>query len=135
MRFIILLLLMTTTSVWAEFSPGPFLKKYGWDVEGKARQQTIDIAAQLSGPAFSNYQSCCKAVGLNLEPFRGRRSLPFYVCTLTQRTGVEKNYKIVAYLVVDKEQVVGAWLGTDAPVAPGLFNLNDKDFGKKWKKH
>ena len=132
MRFILLLILLSTP-VWAEFSPTPFLKKYGWELEGKAKQQTIDIPAELNGPAFTNYQSRCQAVGLNLEPFRGRKGLPFYVCTLKQRTGKANTYKIFAYLVVDQEKVVGAWLGTDAPVAPGLSSLDDKNFGKNWR--
>ena len=132
---IILLLLLLATPTWGEFSPAPFLAKYGWDMVGKPELRKLDIPKEIRGPAFTNYQSRCEAIGMTLEPFKGRQAMPLYVCTLAQRTGKNKNWKIFAYLLVDKNQVVGAWLGTDAPIAPGLASLKDKDFGKNWREH
>lgn len=106
------------------------LASHGWKPDGPAKKIELQVPQQLSGPAFSNYQRCSQKIGLSLEPLQGK-SATLYVIPLNRRTG-RSNSAVRAYVATKDGRCYGAWLGSDAPVAPGIGSLDEPNFGAKW---
>ena len=129
MRTLLLWLALLAVSWGDGRDPAAVLKKYGHQLEGQARVQPLEVPSPLGGPAFTHYQSCSQQVGLSLEPYQGKK-IELLKCTLQKRS--RQGYKLFAWLAYQNDRLVGAWLSTEAPIAPGLGSLDDPSFGSNF---
>jgi hypothetical protein len=105
------------------------IQKYGWSVEGQPTVTVMDVPESLTGLPFTHYQSASESIGFDLTPAQGMRlSLQRY--TLTKRT--KSGAHLFAHVALLEGRIVGAWLSTDAPVAPGISPLSDRKMGSNW---
>jgi hypothetical protein len=120
-----LLALLLSCAVWAQ--PTKVLKKYGHTLDGKPVAQAFTVAQAFNGPADYHYQQCSLKVGLDMKPYRGQKAT-LWKCRLKRKS--RDGYPIYAVLVYQGEKLIGAWMCTDAPIAPGLVPISSQDFGK-----
>ena len=105
-----------------------YLRKLGWVPEPGPRESAIDVPANLTSPPFVHYQSASKAAGLDLEPLAGKTvAMNRYELGKTS-----KGSALFAFVLVSEGRVVGAWLATDAPVAPGIMRVDTPREKIKW---
>ncbi len=105
------------------------VRKYGWEIVGKPTVIHMDVPENLNGLPFHHYQSASKAIGLDLTPAQGKK-IALTTYTLTRKTKSGAN--LYAHVAMLNKKIVGAWLSTDAPVAPGIQPLSDKKMGSNW---
>jgi len=100
------------------------LKPYDWEPQGEPTLIEFEIPREMNGIPFLHYQHASEAVGLDLRQ-AGGKTLQLRKQPLTARTS-RSNSQIYAFLAVDDGRLVGAWLASDAPVAPGIAPLSSK---------
>lgn len=105
-------------------SAAALLKPYDWEPEGEATLLKFEIPKEFNGIPFLHYQHASEAIGLDLRQAAGK-TLELRKQPLTARTA-RSDSRIYAYLAVDEGRLVGAWLASDAPVAPGIAPLNSR---------
>ena len=104
------------------------LGKWNWDIESETGSEPYEVPKKLVGIPELHYQKASLDAGLDLSPFCGQKvQLRSF---LLKERGAEEGYKIFAHIAVKDGRAVGAWLSTDAPVAPGIASLKFKDFPK-----
>lgn len=124
-----LLFLLAFLTLAASDSALALIQQYGWSVDGKPTVTAMEVPDSLTGLPFTHYQSASEGIGLDLTPARGKRiSLQRY--TLTRRT--KSGDRLFAHVALLEGRIVGAWLSTDAPVAPGISPLSDRKMGANW---
>ncbi|MCA9781319.1 MAG: DUF4830 domain-containing protein [Candidatus Eremiobacteraeota bacterium] len=124
-----LLFILMTVPAWSQDDPcKALLDKWGWKVEAETGSGPLEIPKKLTGLPFYHYQAASREAGLDLSPFGGQEA-KLRTFLLTER-GAEYGAKIFAHIAVKDGRVIGAWLSTDAPVAPGIASLKSKDFPK-----
>lgn len=104
------------------------LQEHGWAVAGEANEVEILIPKDLSGLPFFHYQMASNKIGLNLSVAAGRE-VDIRRYTLTERSP-KSGYRLFAHVAFLDGRIIGAWLATEAPIAPGLAALDQNDFGK-----
>lgn len=119
-----LLLCLLSMLVFQAADPAQaLLDKYSWKAAGKPEVSQEVVPSSLAGIPWLHYQNASKAIGLDLTPACGQKvTMRHY--TLTQKTAHGDHLFVHVALLSDK--VVGAWLTTDGPVAPGIVPLSDK---------
>lgn len=126
----LLLILMAAGPVWAapDLAAGrKLLAHYGWTCETSTVEMVFPLPESLTGMPEVFYQSACKQIGLDLTPAAGKETtLVRY--TLSRRSK-SSNSVIYAHVAFYKGEIIGAWLSTDAPIAPGIAPLDSSDFG------
>lgn len=125
-RDLLLLLVLLSTTAWAE-DPTALLKQHGWGVERQKASVQLELPDKFGGLPFFHYQKASQAIGLDLTPGSGK-TVTLHQYLLTERSRQEK-YALYAHVALLKGRVIGAWLSTEAPIAPGIGALNDKEFG------
>lgn len=100
-----------------------FLSKYELKAEDDAKETEIKIPDKLSSPPFVHYQLASQSVDLDLTPFTGKTLI---LLTYTLKGKAANGSKFFAHLVLNAESIVGAWLSTNAPVAPGITSVTRK---------
>ena len=128
----ILLLLLALLAAPAGAAPNltagrKLLSHYGWTTESGTIEMTFPISASLSGNPETFYQDASKRIGLDLSPARGQEAT--LVRYTISRRSVETHSVIYAHIAFFKGKIIGAWLSTDGPIAPGIVPLDDTDFG------
>ncbi len=99
------------------------LKPYGWEPRGEASIIPFEVPKELGGPAFTHYQSASQALELDLRQVAGR-TIELKKQSLSVKTG--SGYPMYAFLAVADGRLVGAWIASDAPIAPGISPLNSR---------
>lgn len=126
MRLLVWLLLSAIS--WAQPpSLAKVLQKFGHELEGQPSSQIFTVAHKFSGPADHLYNRCSQRVGLDLYPYRGQTG-QLWKCNLKRRS--RDGFLIYAMLLYRQNQLIGAWMCSDAPIAPGIASLGDQNFGK-----
>lgn len=100
------------------------LKKFNWQVEKEETLRKVAFSKELKGNPELFYQNASVAVGLDLKKAKGEELLIRHF--LLKERGSKESTKFWAAVALHKGQVVGAWIYTDAPIAPGIFSLKDK---------
>lgn len=100
------------------------LKPYDWVPQGEATLIQFEVPRELGGPAFTHYQHASQALGLDLRQVAGQ-TIELRKQPLTARTA-RNNSQIYAFLAVADGRLVGAWLASDAPIAPGIAPLTSR---------
>lgn len=100
-----------------------FLAKYNLKTEDEPKESEMKIPDKLSSPPFVHYQLASQSIDLDLNPFTGK-TLKFLTYTLKGKA--TDGSKFFVHLVVNDESIVGAWLSTNAPVAPGITSVKRK---------
>tara|TARA_Y100000815_G_C13089130_1_gene404974 strand:- start:206 stop:604 length:399 start_codon:yes stop_codon:yes gene_type:complete len=104
------------------------LAKWDWDVESETGSAPYEVPMKLIGIPDLHYQKASMDAGLDLSPFCGQKvQLRSF---LLKERGAEHGAKIFAHVAVKDGRAIGAWLSTDAPIAPGIASLKSKDFPK-----
>ncbi len=125
-RLFLILLLLATPGFTEEDAATKLLTQHGWKVEKEEPSSTLDVPDNFKGLPWFHYQQASRDAGCDLTPVAGKKVS--FRSFLLQERGAQEGSKIWAAVVMDKEKVVGVWLHTDAPVAPGIFSLNDHRF-------
>jgi hypothetical protein len=103
--------------------PTGLLNQYSWSPSTGAEVSTVVVPQQGQfGVDFTLYLDASKAVGLDFSPLAGKE-LSLQTFPLNQQTS--DNQPIRAHILMDGENVVGAWLSADNAV-PGIYPLNAK---------
>lgn len=126
--FLLLVFLAVPASAASQLSAGrKLLAHYGWICESSTVEMVYPVPPTLTGQPECFYQSASLEIGLDLTSAAGKEvSLVRY--TLSKRSA-ETNSQIFAHVAFFKGGIVGAWLSTDAPIAPGIASLDNRDFG------
>lgn len=103
------------------------LSRYGWVCESNTVEMTYTVPGSLNGNPEQFYQSASRQIGLDLAPAVGKE-IALVRYTLNKRSK-ETNSLIFAHVAFAKGTIIGAWLSTDAPIAPGIAALSNNDFG------
>lgn len=130
-RILLLLLTLLASPGWAapDLAAGrKLLSHYGWTCESGTVEMAFSVSDSLNGNPETFYQSASKKIGLDLSPARGQ-DVTLVRYTLSRRSK-ESHSAIFAHLAFFKGKIVGAWLSTDAPIAPGIAPLDDNEFGQ-----
>lgn len=132
MRRLVLLLLLLAHPGWAgpvdELAAGrKLLSRYGWTSESGTVEMAYTVADSLTGQPEALYQAASQKIGLDLGAGAGRE-VKIVRYTLSRRSA-ESRSSIFAQVAFYRSKIIGAWLSTDAPVAPGIAALDESDFG------
>lgn len=128
----ILLLLLALLAAPAGAAPDlaagrKLLSHYGWTTESGTVEMAFPVSDSLNGSPEAFYQEASKKIGLDLSSARGQEvTLVRY--TMSRRSK-ETHSAIYAHIAFFKGKIIGAWLSTDGPIAPGIVPLDDTDFG------
>lgn len=129
----LLLLLSVLLSCWAaagasEREDGQkLLARYGWVCETNTVEMAYTVPESLRASPQNLYQSASREIGLDLAPAAGKEIIVVRY-TLSRRSNAT-NSLLFAQVAFDKGRIIGAWLSTDAPIAPGIASLDEKAFG------
>lgn len=104
-------------------SPAAVLKPYDWAPQGEATAIPYEVPTAMTGPGSTHYQTASQALGLDMRQVAGR-TISLKKQLLTAKTG--SGYAIYAYLAVADGRLFGAWIASDAPIAPGISPLNSR---------
>lgn len=130
MRVLFVLVILLAVPAWSapDLAAGrKLLSHYGWTCESNTVEMAFPVSESLTGMPETFYQSASKKIGLDLTPAAGKEvSLVRY--TLSKRSK-ETNSQIFAHVAFFKGKIIGAWLSTDGPIAPGIVPLDANDFG------
>lgn len=132
MRRLLLLLLLLALPGWAapadELAAGrKLLSRYGWTSESGTVEMTYTVADTLVGQPEGLYQAASQKIGLDLSVAAGRE-VKIVRYTLSRRS-TETHSALFAQVAFYRSKIIGAWLSTDAPIAPGISSLDVSDFG------
>lgn len=131
MRKLILILMLTmlaTPAGASDLAAGrKLLARYGWTCQSSTVEMSLSLSQSLAGNPESHYQSASQAIGLDLRGAAGQE-VTLIRYSLSQRSQ-ESNSALYAHVAFHKGHIIGAWLSTDAPIAPGIASLDDSDFG------
>ncbi|GEM_PF-3292082 len=106
-----------------------FLSKYNLTIESQYKESTITFPKTLTGLPYTHYQSASSAAGFDLSPYK-EKTLVLQTYKLKEKT--KRGSNLFAHLVFDKGKVVGVWMSTDAPVAPGIVSIKTKPSDLSW---
>lgn len=126
--FFLIFVLLALPSSSQEDPCKALLAKWNWEIESETGSGPYEIPKKLVGIPDLHYQKASLDAGLDLSPFRGQ-TVQLRSFLLKER-GAEYGAKIFAHIAVKDGRAIGAWLSTDAPVAPGIASLKSKDFPK-----
>jgi hypothetical protein len=129
-KLVLLLALMASSAAWAapDLAAGrKLLAHYGWTSESGTVEMAYTLSESLTGNPETFYQSASKEIRLDLSPAAGQE-ITLVRYTLSRRSK-ETNSAIYAHVAFFKKEIIGAWLSTDAPIAPGISSLDNRDFG------
>lgn len=129
MRALLIILVLLALPACSKEDPSvSLLSQHGWTVEKELSSGQMSFSKKLTGNPELFYQRASRDIGLDLGVAEGKEvSLRFFL--LTER-GAKGGARIMATVALFEGRPVGAWLYTDAPVAPGIFSLKDKNFAK-----
>jgi hypothetical protein len=130
MRALVLFLALLAVPGWAapDLDAGrKLLAHYGWTCESGTVEMGLPLSESLTGNPETFYQSASKAIGLDLSPAAGQE-VTVVRYTLSRRSH-DSRAQIFAHIAFHKNKIIGAWLSTDAPIAPGISSLDNRDFG------
>lgn len=99
------------------------ITSHGWHQSSAPKVWKDAVPKPLGGPAWSNYERASAALGFDLamaagQPIEMRR----YTVDEKTRTG----QAVYAYMAIFKGRIVGTWMSSEAPVAPGIVPLDSK---------
>lgn len=127
MRKILIILLLLASPGVADDNPArDILEKNSWKVESEESTTNFELPKKFGGIPWLHYQQCSLDAGLDLTAAAGK-TIVLKQFLLTQRGG-QTGANIRAAVALFQGRVIGAWLHTDAPVAPGLASIKDHDF-------
>ena len=127
--FFLIFVLLALPSSSQEDPCKALLAKWNWELKSERQvEERYEIPKKLVGIPDLHYQKASLDAGLDLSPFRGQ-TVQLRSFLLKER-GAEYGAKIFAHIAVKDGRAIGAWLSTDAPVAPGIASLKSKDFPK-----
>lgn len=128
---LLLLLLSLPSSAAPDLAAGrKLLAHYGWVCETSTVEMALALSPDLSSNPEVFYQQASEAVGLDLRPLAGQE-ITVVRYQLSRRTAVSQ-VPIYAHVAFHKKGIVGAWLSTAAPIAPGIAPIDERDFGKNF---
>lgn len=104
------------------------LSHYGWISGSETVEMSYPVPESLLDGPESAYQKASEAIGYDLSPAKGR-DITLIRYTLTRRSEVTKAL-IFAHVAFFKNQIIGAWLTTNGPIAPRIVPLSEDSFGK-----
>ena len=104
------------------------LSHYGWVCGTDTVQMAFPVPESLVDGPQAAYQRASQAIGYDLSPAKGKE-VTLIRYTLTRRSEVTKSL-LFAHVAFFKNQVIGAWLTTNGPIAPGIVPLSEDSFGK-----
>lgn len=102
------------------------LKKFRWTVEAEQGSSSLNISKKANGNPETFYQAASQRIGFDLRKVSGQE-LTVRSFLLKER-GKKEGSEIYAHIAEHAGKVVGAWLSTNAPIAPGISSLGDRDF-------
>lgn len=99
------------------------LHKYGWTVEGKSTDSTIELPTPVDRLLNTGlYLLASRRIGLDFRDQAGK-TLP--VRTYKVINDVESGHDIRAHILLAEKRIVGAWLTVKGEeIAPGIYALN-----------
>lgn len=127
----VLALLLVLLSLPASSQEDPckaLLAKWNWPIESENESMTMSVPKKLVGIPELHYQNASLDVGLDLSKAAGKE-VRLRKFVLKERGG-ESGAKVFAHIALYDGKVVGAWLSTDAPIAPGIVSLRSREFPK-----
>lgn len=127
-RIIVGLLVLLALPLGAEDPCQEFLETYNWSVEKELVETKIQLSEKEGMPDLF-YRRASSQIGLDMK-VTGTQTLRVRKFLLKERGQVDKS-EVYAHLAVSQGRVFGAWLSTNAPIAPGIFSLDDKSFLKE----
>lgn len=129
-RTLLILLTLLAVPAWSapDLAAGrKLLSHYGWTCESGTVEMALSLSDSLNGNPETFYQSASRRIGLDLSAAKGQEvALVRY--TLSRRSK-ESQAAIFAHIAFFKGKIIGAWLSTDADIAPGIAALDDSEFG------
>lgn len=105
-----------------------FLQSWGWRIERELAPLELEIGS-VTGMPTTFYQSASQSVALDLKPLEGKK-VQVRTFRMQQRTG--EGAEVRAYVAVQDGWVYGAWVATDAAVAPGVIPVSDTTTIQLW---
>ena len=126
--FLIFVLLSLPLSANDDDPAISLLRSAGWEVEAESEGSTIELPKSFGGIPYLHYHKASAKAGLDLEKGKGQR-VKMRRFLLTQRSERTQS-KLFAHIALLQGTVIGAWLSTDAPVAPGIWSVKDREFVK-----
>lgn len=100
------------------------MASYGWHPLAVDPQHIkLDVPKGLGGPAFTHYETASEQLGMSLADAQG---LTVDLQRFTMQEKTKEGQSIYAFLAVKNQRIIGAWVSSDAPVAPGIVPLNGK---------
>lgn len=116
-----------STPAWAgEDQALSLLNQHGWKVDKDEGSTKFTFSKTLQGNPELFYQRASQDIGLDLRAAQGKE-LSIRKFLLTAR-GPETGAHFWAAIAVYQGKVIGAWLFSDAPIAPGIASLKDHSF-------
>lgn len=104
------------------------LSHYGWVCGKETVEMAFPLPVSLDDGPEAAYQRASRAIGYDLSPAQGRE-ITLIRYTLTRRSEVTRSL-LYAHVAFYKNRVIGAWLSTDGPIAPGIVPLDEDSFGQ-----
>lgn len=104
------------------------LSHYGWVCGPEAVEMSLPLPDSFEDGPEAAYQRASKAIGYDLSAAKGQE-ITLIRYTLTRRSEVTKS-RLYGHVAFYKTGIIGAWLSTDGPIAPGVVPLDDDSFGK-----
>jgi hypothetical protein len=130
MRNLWLLLVLLALPAWAapdQEAGRKLLAHYGWTCGSSTVEMALSLPDSLAGDPQAFYQAASKKIGLDLSPAEGQE-IALVRYTLSRRSA-QSSSQLYAQVAFYKSRIIGAWLSTDAPIAPGIAPLDAVDFG------
>ena len=104
------------------------LAHYGWVSGTETVEMSFPVPESLLDGPEAAYQQASQAIGYDLTPAQGQE-ITLIRYALTRRSEVTRS-RIYAHVAFFKSRIIGAWLSTDGPIAPGIVPLSEDSFGK-----
>lgn len=123
-RILILLVFLSLPAVPDNDPARSLLAKYDWRVEKEEPSHKVAFSRTLKGNPELFYQNASTDIGLDLGQAKGAEVEIRHF--LLKERGRKAGSNFRAAVALHKGAVVGAWLYSDAPIAPGIFSLKEK---------
>ena len=100
-----------------------WLASYGWHVTGPSTSHSDTVPRDLSGLPWTHYRLASESAGMALELGGGRK---IELLRFPLREKDTSGGAAYAHLATLRGRIIGAWLSSDSPRAPGIYPVNSK---------